>query len=89
MADPKATLIYEWEHDGARHRLVAHGRWSAGYEDRYTVAKLGVDEIGEPRWDVVAAWDKDSAADTLLVQAIKSLLADQRRPSAPGWTNNP
>jgi hypothetical protein len=73
--DPRATLIHEWDHGKERYRLVAVGRFSAGYEDKLILEKLGSDGLGEPSWSLVMRWETpDVPSDIeILISAIKSL----------------
>ena len=81
-AKPKATLIHEWDHGKDRYRLIAVADHTPGFEDHIKIEKLGQDGLGEPRWDHIDGWrvrDNDRSTAHLLVAAVKSLLADQRR----------
>lgn len=72
-----STLIHEWDNldTKERYRLLAVGKWSPGYQDKYIIEMLGQDGLGEPRWDEVVQWDpSDSIALDLLISCLKSVL---------------
>ncbi len=79
--DKRGSVITEWDQDKERYRLIARGKWTEGYEDKYIIERLGADGIGEPRWGTVYEFGPNKnerpSLETLLVGAIKSV----RRPS--------
>lgn len=80
MSDPKAKLLYEFVHGQNRYRLIACGKWTAGYEDSYKIEILGQDGLGEPRWDYAFGWNRGNSGtdlvQTMLVDIIKTLLQE-------------
>ncbi len=77
--ESKAVLVHEWDAGKERYRLVAVGKFSAGYEDEYVIEQLGADAIGEPKWTGHARWKPEPGdVNTLLVAAIKSLQSGSR-----------
>ena len=75
----RGQLLHAWEHNGIRYRLVAVGKFTAGYEDEIRVEKAVEDSLGGDCWitthtvqegDAEAHW-RDVVKP--LVNAIKDL----------------
>lgn len=74
----RGKLLCEWTADKETYRLITIGRYTAGYEDRYVIEKLGADAIGEPQWTAEHAWEPgDNVPAALLVQVIKAHVGDK------------
>ena len=74
MADKQTgTLISKWAADGVCWRLVAIGRWTNGYEDKYVIEKLELDALGAERWILWVEVNKSDEPAMVLVQGIKAL----------------
>jgi len=81
----KPTLIYVWEHDKVRWRLLSLAHHTAGYVDAFVVEKADKDALGDERWNEAAQWDSKGAAmpnqalsreaATALGHAIRDLVA--------------
>lgn len=76
MADPRAKLLHEWDVGKNRYRLIARGKWSAGYADEYVIDELMTDSLGEPTWQPITAWKAGGGltATDLLVGLVNHLL---------------
>lgn len=80
----KSRLLVEWPEGEDRYRLLATADATPGYEDEYVIEKLGVDGLGEPRWDRCANVFRpvrDGANQPItarLIALVKYLLADER-----------
>lgn len=74
-------LLHQWAENGKIYRLVARGKWNRGYEDSYTIAERGEDELGDPNWTVIYRWNVEAGKPTcesLLVSAMKSMRTTAR-----------
>lgn len=81
MAEEKSTalVISRFEHGKQPYRLLAKGKWSAGYEDEYILEAAHIDNLGDRRWDHVNTWSKvDHYGRVQLVEAIKAAQREQR-----------
>lgn len=59
MALPTGKLVHQWKSSGTDYRIVAIGRHTAGYEDKYLMEKAEIDALGGLRWIWVHDWSAD------------------------------
>lgn len=59
MALPTGKLVHQWKSGDTDYRIVALGKWSAGYEDVYLLEKAETDSLGGLRWVQVHDWAEE------------------------------
>lgn len=73
MALPTGKLVHQWKVGDVEYRIVALGKWSAGYEDSYLLEKAETDSLGGLRWVKVYDW-KETDGEIYWRDVVKPLM---------------